>query len=87
MDNGDTDDIKGRMCYKNLMPGIHRALSNFNLNDYTKPDNSDELEKDEVPLTPEDTDSLVPGMWLKCLYDINDSTYYEAMFLTTKLIK
>lgn len=75
------------MCYKNLMPGIHRALSNFNLNDYTKPDNSDELEKDEVPLTPEDTDSLVPGMWLKCLYDINDSTYYEAMFLTTKLIK
>jgi len=32
-------------------------------------------------------DSLVPGMWLKCLYDINDSTYYEAMFLTTDIDK
>ena len=80
LDNGGDDDTNGRMCYKDTMPGVHRALSNFNLNDYTKPERDNEA---EVPLTLDDMDKLVPGMWLKCLYDINDSTYYEAMFLTT----
>jgi len=54
------------------------------LNDYIQPDN-DEGEKDKVYLTIEDIDKLVPGMWLKCLYDDydDDETLYEAMFLTT----
>jgi len=71
------------VCYSNI-PGVHRALSNFNLNDYIQPDNNDEDKAEEVYLTPEDIDKLVPGMWLKCLYDSDDDeTLYEAMFLTT----
>ena len=88
---GDDTDISllennegvGQVCYNNI-PGVHRALSNFNLNDYKKPDiDIDEVKREEVPFTIEDMDKLVPGMWLKCLYDISDATYYQAMFLTT----
>jgi len=70
------------VCYKDI-PGVHRALSNFNLNDYIKPDNDDEEKSDEVYLTPEYIDKLVPGMWLKCLYDADDTILYEAMYLTS----
>jgi len=81
----DTDeDVEGagQVCYSNI-PGVHRALSNFNLNDYKKPD-IDEVKKEEVPsFTIEDMDKLVPGMWLKCLYDTDDTKLYEAMYLTS----
>ena len=77
LDNGESRQV----CYKDI-PGVHRALTAFNLNDYESP-NKDEKKKEVVPLTVEDMDKLVPGMWLKCLYDINDASYYEAMFLTS----
>ena len=57
-------------------------MSNFHLNDYKKPD-IDDVEKEEVPFTIEDMDKLVPGMWLKCLYDTDDTKLYEAMYLTS----
>ena len=84
-DNNDDDDDDKKVCYKDI-PGVHRLLSNFDLNDYNnnnkkQPNNKDNEE--EVLLTLEDLDKLIPGMWLKCLYDINDSSYYEAMFITS----
>jgi len=82
---GDADDDAegaGQVCYSNI-PGVHRALSNFNLNDYTKPFNDEVKKAEEVPFTPEDMDKLVPGMWLKCLYDTDDTKLYEAMYLTS----
>ena len=69
-------------CYKDT-PGVHRALSNFILNDYKQPEpNKLDEKKEEDALSLQDIDNLVPGMWLNCLYDINDAIHYEAMFLT-----
>jgi len=84
INNSDTFCLNDNaVCYSDI-PGVHRALSNFNLNDYIQPDNNDEDKAEEVYLTPKDIDKLVPGMWLKCLYDSDDDkTLYEAMFLTT----
>jgi len=73
----------GQVCYKDI-PGVHRALSAFNLNNYESPNNDEK--KEDVPLTVADIDKLVPGMWLKCLYDLNDASYYEAMFLTSNAV-
>jgi len=54
----------GQVCYKDI-PGVHRALSAFNLNDYESPNtNKDEKKEEIVPLTVEDMNKLVPGMWL-----------------------
>ena len=76
------NEESGQVCYKDI-PGVHRALAAFNLNDYESPNNDKEKKEEVVPLTVDDMDKLVPGMWLKCLYDINDASYYEAMFLTS----
>ena len=75
------NEESGQVCHKDI-EGVHRALLAFNLNDYESP-NNDEKKEEIVPLTVDDIDKLVPGMWLKCLYDINDASYYEAMFLTS----
>ena len=40
-------------------------------------------EKD-IPLSLEDINNLVPGMWLNCLYDEN---YYDTMFLTSDITR
>jgi len=85
LDSNDDDDDDKKVCYNNI-PGVHRLLSNFDLNDYKQREqkvDGEEEEEEIVLLTLEDLDKLIPGMWLKCLYDINDSTYYEAMFITS----
>jgi len=41
----------------------------------------DEVEKEEVPFTIEDMDKLVPGMWLKCLYDTDDTKVLTLLIL------
>ena len=82
--NDDDDEDNKKVCYNNI-PGVHRLLSNFDLNGYKQQQKVDGEEEEEkvILLTLEDRDNLIPGMWLKCLYDINDSTYYEAMFITS----
>jgi len=75
------DGESRQVCYKDT-PGVHRVLSAFNLNNYEKPNNNEKKEE-VVPLTVEDMDKLVPGMWLKCLYDTDDTKLYEAMYLTS----
>jgi len=80
-------DEEGTVCYEDIPSGLHRALSNFNIDDYKRPIIDTSLNKEVNPLTLDDIDKLVPGMWLKCLYDTNDDDgqHYEAMFVTADI--